>query len=409
MLDPFHNNLIEVRHSILSATTIVHQDLFPQFKALSNVQHQILSNFNSKQNILIGAQTGSGKTVGYLIALFKMLKEQEEIKSADFDPSLGKPHEQVYEKAGLSDPLVLHRKLLRPRSIVLLPSRELVMQVARTAKSLALGCKLSVLGLHSKTTRVGDKLGSPIDVLITTPNSLISSFKRDIKLTNCQKLIVDEADTLYDDSFIKDTEQIINLSNDLGIPKFLTTATVTGTLASRLDDTYKKILMSSLHLPPSKLRQDFLRVGQSATKPQLLFEILRKAVDQTQKVIVFCNTTENATMLYDLLISKRYPCSVLHANLQYVQVKNTVREFIAQPEFHILITTDILSRGIDTEFSVGQVVLYDFPKTSADYLARVGRTARFGSPGRATSLVGVKDHKFAEYVRQCVIKRLPIK
>ena len=182
-------------------------------------------------------------------------------------------------------------------------------------------------------------------------------------------------------------------------------ATVPGYLKNYCPD-HTKILMPSLHKTPTTLKQEFIRLGQSITKERMLQEVLKKAVDQTEKVLIFCNTTESADHVYEFLMEKNYPVQVLHSRLEYKEVQNRFTAFQSSPEFSILVATDVASRGLDT--NAGQIVLYDFPKATSDYIARVGRTARFGKQGRACSFVGPTDVKLADYIRQKVWSKIPI-
>ena len=366
---------------------------FKQFPLLSNVQKEIIKNMRTRNSLLVGAQTGSGKTVGYLIGLMELLKLQE-IETAENTGVLT-------SEIGLA----LHRKLNRPRGIILVPNRELLVQVAQVAKKMAHECKLRVVGIHSKSKRIKDQLSTPLDILIATPSAMTLALNLGIRYSKCSRLIFDEADTLFDSSFIEDTKEIISTAAGLDIPQIMVTATVPSYLKNACVN-HKKILMSSLHKTPLTLRQEFIRLGQSITKERMLQEVLKKAVNQTKKVIVFCNTTDSANKVFEFLQSKQYPVQVLHSRIEYKELQNRFQEFQAATDFSILVATDLASRGLDT--NAGQIILYDFPTATSDYIARVGRTARFGKNGSAISFVGTHDVKLAAYVRQKVWQKIPI-
>ena len=366
---------------------------FKQFPILSNVQKEIIQNMRKNENLLIGAQTGSGKTVGYLMGLMEILKLQE-TESNDHG---GRTTSEVG--------LALHRKLNRPRGIILVPNRELLLQITQVAKKMARECKLRIVGIHSKSKRIKEQISSPIDILITTPSAMELVLGMGLRFSKCQRIILDEADTLYDSSFIENTVKILDSFKGLEIPQILVSATVPSYLKKHCPN-HRRILMPSLHKTPTTLKQEFIRLGQSITKERMLQEVLKKAVDQTDKVIVFCNTTESADHVYEFLKDKGYPVQVLHSRLEYKEVQNRFTLFQNNQEFNILVATDVASRGLDT--NAGQIVLYDFPRATSDYIARVGRTARFGKQGRAISFVSTSDVKLADYIRQKVWAKIPI-
>ena len=366
---------------------------FKEFPVLSNVQKEIIKNIRTRNSLLVGAQTGSGKTVGYLIGLMELLKLQETETAANTGV--------LTSEIGLA----LHRKLNRPRGIILVPNRELLVQVAQVAKKMAHECKLRVVGIHSKSKRIKDQLSTPLDILIATPSAMTLALHLGIRFSKCSRLIFDEADTLFDSSFIEHTKKIIASAAGLDIPQIMVTATVPSYLKKACVN-HKKILMPSLHKTPLTLRQEFIRLGQSITKERMLQEVLKKAVNQTKKVIVFCNTTDSANKVFEFLQSKRYPVQVLHSRIEYKELQNRFQEFQAATDFSILVATDLASRGLDT--NAGQIILYDFPTATSDYIARVGRTARFGKNGSAISFVGTHDVKLAAYVRQKVWQKIPI-
>ncbi|KAJ3365156.1 hypothetical protein HDU91_002304, partial [Kappamyces sp. JEL0680] len=150
---------------------------------------------------------------------------------------------------------------------------------------------------------------------------------------------------------------------------------------------------------------DFVRLNQSTTKLNLLTETLRRIQD-TLRILIFCNTQESADSVYQSLSSKAYPALLLASHVEKSQLEKNMRLFQdpAPASLQIAVATDIASRGIDT-VHVGHVILYDFPHTVIDYMHRVGRTGRFNRKGRATSFVTNRDVKLAEAIQAVVRSR----
>lgn len=227
------------------------------------------------------------------------------------------------------------------------------------------------------------------------------------------RVVLDEADTLFDSSFLKDTQKIIDLvrsvesSSNVKIPVMMATATFPQTLnqATKSFKGLVRLTTSTLHRTPSKLKQDFLRLGSSTTKSNMLLEVLKRIGKSTARVLVFCNTAAQTQLVHKFLEDKSYPVVKLVSNMtQQEQAKSLKRFSEETDEFCIMVATDIASRGLDTT-QVGQVLLYDFPHTVIDYMHRVGRTARFGRGGRATSFVTTKDVKLAEAIQMTMRKQ----
>ncbi|KAJ3315407.1 hypothetical protein HDV04_002949 [Boothiomyces sp. JEL0838] len=336
------------------------------FHHASQVQQACINTTqeNPERNILVGSQTGtlklivgSGKTLGYLLPIMNELKQQER----------NTPPSELIEhfNDGKSNTLSF-RKLKRPRAIVLLPSRSLVEQVTK---------------------------------------------EHDMALSQTKRIVFDEADTLFDESFNKETLKIIELKSKieevrkLKIPMMMVTATFPQTLNNQTKQfDLIRLTTPSLHKTPSNLKQSFLRVGQSTTKNNLLLETLKRAVTDTEKILIFCNRLESVQKVYDFLKTKSYPVFKIDSTQE--NLKESFKKF-QEPGVKIMVATDIASRGIDLD--IGHVIIYEFPHTLIDYMHRAGRTARFGKAGRVTSFLGRKDLRLAEAIMKSGGSRLPSK
>ncbi|KAI9350491.1 P-loop containing nucleoside triphosphate hydrolase protein [Zopfochytrium polystomum] len=355
------------------------------------------------------------------------------------------------------------RKLRRPRAIVLVPTRELVTQVLDVAKRLCGhshggGARLAVVGMHARPAdpkRLRERLGAaPIDVLITTPSALRKRVDAgELLLGRVTEVVVDEADTLMDEGFTTELDDVLlpmweaaaaREAKMNAAPPLITYVTATLPLSmtrriTKVHPTHSTVVTPSLHRTLPRLHQRFLRVapGGAPVKNQLLLEVVKRAATSgDRRMIVFCNTRESAAAVHSLLrrqtategggdggggggtlgelnsmaTQRRRPLARTRSMGRKDSSRGEAEEEEAEDEeasdadvVRILVATDVASRGLDTG-AADHVVLYDFPLTAIDYLHRVGRTARNGRPGRATSLVGTRDAKLAESIERAVSK-----
>jgi superfamily II DNA/RNA helicase len=382
------------------------------FVKSSYVQQALISTSLTEPaaHILCGSQTGTGKTVAYLAPTFHFLKTQERTAVEESSPKdiqivQGRTLTgQIHWNEGLSTV----RKLKRPRALILVPTRTLLLQICKVAKQLSYVCKQRVVGIHSKTKNVDELLDSPLDILVTTPSCVQELIKDyNLSLSECTRVVLDEADTLFDKNFLSDTTDVLDRIESISknrkrpIPVTMVTATFPQTLnqATKRFGDLIRLTTPSLHKTPKKLHQDFLLLSQSTTKTNLLMETLKRAVAATNRILIFCNTQTSTDQVFSVLESKKYPVLKASSRMQREDVEENLKKFTtASDELLVLVATDIASRGVDTTL-VGQVILYDFPHTVIDYMHRVGRTARFGRPGRATSFITKKDKKLADAIQ----------
>ncbi|KAF9125264.1 RNA helicase [Mortierella sp. 14UC] len=260
--------------------------------------------------------------------------------------------------------------------------------------------------------------------------------KNRLSLASLRQLVIDEADSMFDSGFGTEVTKIVRqakavVSRTEGPVKItVVSATLPKKVSDTLDETLPgmlKITTPSLHKSLPGLHQTFLDLKPYfGNRPKAILDILAKqqlfqvsasnGKRRKENTLIFCNTKHSCELLHEHLKSNKVHgvLGVLHgdaANRDEILHQFTDDDFVppvpagqkspasltAVAGGKILISTDIASRGIDTT-SVQHVVLYDFPVTIVDYLHRVGRTARGGRGGRATSLVGRKDRNMAERI-----------
>lgn len=351
-----------------------------------------------KKHVLVAAETGSGKTLSYLLPTIDMLKADE-------------------KKKGL-----VKRRLDHPRAIVLVPTRELVSQVVKTCKSLSHITKFRAVGLGGRTPRsqVSELLANgPIDIMVTTPTTLLS-YQKDhtISMSDTRYLIIDEADSLFDAGWGDECRKIIQRVQDVAEKTqtsekiVIVSATLPRSVHGALDTLFPKLVKittPSLHKALPNLKQSFVDLQRFQGNRQLaLLEVLKKNI-KDDKTLVFCNTRKSVELVHKFMQTKKLDALALYKDAPMSRTE--ALDLFSKPKavdgeevnvnHNVLISTDIASRGIDTTF-VDHVILYDFPTSVVDYLHRVGRTARAGQTGKATSLIGRKDRMISDRIRRSI-------
>ncbi|XP_037671964.1 probable ATP-dependent RNA helicase DDX28 [Choloepus didactylus] len=362
------------------------QEAAPKVIRPTTVQLSTIPPLLRGRHILCAAETGSGKTLSYLLPLLQRLLARPSLDSC---------------------------RVPAPRGLVLVPSRELAEQVRAVARPLgsSLGLQVRELGGGHGMNRIRLQLSRqpPADVLVATPGALWKALKRQLlSLEQLSFLVLDEADTLLDESFLELVDYILEKSNiaespaDLKDPfhpkaqLVLVGATFpegVGQLLSKVTkpDSLTTITSSKLHCIMPHVRQTFMRL-KGTEKVTELVQILKQhdkayKTGQSGTVLVFCNSSSTVNWLGYILDDHK----IQHLRLQG-QMPASMRAGIFQcfqkGSQDILLCTDIASRGLDST-RVELVVNYDFPLTMQDYIHRAGRVGRVGSevPGTVISFV----------------------
>ncbi|XP_059848784.1 probable ATP-dependent RNA helicase DDX28 [Hypanus sabinus] len=335
------------------------------------VQAHTIAALMRGKNVLCAAETGSGKTLSYLLPLMHTLISERAATEADRDG---------------------------PRGLVLVPSRELADQVRGVARSLANNLNLNVHTIGGGRGIGGVKLTlsqGPIDLLISTPGILWKALRRDlVSLYDLRYLVLDEADTLFDESFVGLLEDILhqtqiasNVSETHGVERkaqlVVTGATFpggVGELLSKVTDlgSIATIKSKGLHYLMPHVRQKFMKVKRTDKLSDFL-QMLKELIVEKPGIgiLVFCNSAATVNWLGYILEDHAVKHARLQGNMQ-AEKRSGIFSTFQQGLIDVLLCTDIASRGLDTQ-RVEIVINYDFPPTLCDYIHRSGRVGRVGS------------------------------
>lgn len=390
------------------------------------------------RSFLLAAETGSGKTLAYLAPLLSKLKDQED--------AMRKIHAQVNDdkpsdtaRTSKTMPWDYFSNLPVVRSLILVPTLELVSQVTATVKKISYSAKVSSFAITNDISlkAVKENLESRrIDVLITTPDKFLHSFKNEASLKGhlkfCQTVVVDEADTLMDKSFLESTQHVLSLTQHSELRDLVFCS---ATIPRNFDKTMRKfypdierIVTPSLHKIPRHIDFRVIEVfnppylnSKTLALQQALYAIHNDNTEQgiKKRVVVFLNHKKDIKPLADLLNSKGYDARYVSGDMDSNERKALVQEFVGPAEklptegeeaskqpnkVQVLLTSDLLARGIDMD-NVRNVILYDLPYSSVDLLHRSGRTGRMGKRGRVFLFVEKKESRGWVKGLEKVVKR----
>ncbi len=324
------------------------------------IQRQAIPSVLMARDIIGIAQTGTGKTAGFVLPMIDILSQ-------------GRSRARM------------------PRSLILEPTRELAMQVAENFEKYGKYHKLN-MALLIGGTNMGDqikKLEKGVDVLIATPGRLMDLFGRGkILLTGCNLLVIDEADRMLDMGFIPDIEEICT-KLPANRQTLLFSATMPGPikkLADRFLTNPKTIEVSRPASANLLIDQKILKVD-SRGKRDALAKLLR--TDEVRTAIVFCNRKTTVRELTTSLKRGGLNVGQIHGDMEQSDRIRELERFKAD-EINILVASDVAARGLDIK-GVSHIFNYDVPWHPDDYVHRIGRTGRAGKTGSAITLVTSAD------------------
>jgi ATP-dependent RNA helicase RhlB len=337
------------------------------FTRATPIQAQTLPLALAGRDVAGQAQTGTGKTAAFLIALFNRLVAPD-AKS----PPAG------------------------PRAIVVAPTRELAVQIHSDAEKIAkyTGLRLAIVFGGVDYEKQRRTLEEGVDVLIGTPGRIIDYFKQHVfDLKHIQVAVLDEADRMFDLGFIKDIRFILRR---LPHPTHRLNMMFSATLSYRvLELAYEHMNNPELiRIEPDKMTVDRVRQAlyfpSTEEKIPLLVGLLRRI--DAQRTMVFVNTRRSAEVLERTLAANGFSAQALSGDVPQNKRLKMMRDFHSG-DVAVLVATDVASRGLHIP-DVSHVFNFDLPNDAEDYVHRIGRTARAGAEGDAISF-GCEEYAVA--------------
>jgi len=346
------------------------------YKSATPIQEQAIPVILDNHDLIACAQTGTGKTASYLLPVMdKIMKAKDRHNN----------------------------------TLILAPTRELAQQIDLQVEALAYFTNISSLAVYGGGDGIAYEqqkrsMREGVDVIIATPGRLMAHLSSGVlKLEHLQHLILDEADRMLDMGFYDDIMRIVSY-----LPKKRQTLLFSATMAPKIRKMAGTILNEprqitiSIAKPAEGIDQQAYNIHDQQ-KQALLTDIFK---DETYKsAIIFASTKEKVKALYKTFKSLGIKADAFHSDLGQKEREDILLAF-KNRRLPIIIGTDVLSRGIDVE-GVDLVINYDVPGDPADYVHRIGRTARAETKGTAITLVNGRDKRKFDNIEKLIEKPVP--
>jgi superfamily II DNA/RNA helicase len=322
------------------------------------VQQAAIPAVVAGSDLLVSSQTGSGKTAAFMLPALQRL---------------------------LSAPV--SAPVRHPRILVLVPTRELALQVQKATQGYGAGQRLRTAclvggmpyGLQLK------QLGKPVDVVIATPGRLKDHLERGrVDLARVEVLVLDEADRMLDMGFQEDAIVARTPATRQTLLFSATLEGVVGRLARRITQNAQRIDIAPVPARALKIEQSALFADDLAHKNRLLDALLRDT--GLNQALIFTATKRSAEALSSSLIQQGFAAGALHGDMRQRERNNTLQH-LRNGRMRVLVATDVAARGIDVP-GISHVINFDVPRQVEDYVHRIGRTGRAGRTGIAVTLLG---------------------
>lgn len=344
------------------------------FSEFTEIQEKAIPLIQQGHDIIGQSYTGSGKTAAFGF------------------PSL----EKVTRGRGL-------------QLLIMVPTRELCNQVAKELQKFSKYKPLKILEIYGGVS-ISPQIEAlrHADVVVSTPGRLLDHLGRGtVNLSKVKVLVLDEADKMFEMGFIDDVKRIISQT-----PKERQTLLFSATMSEDVHNIVQHYMRGPMrvkmqsYVDESKLIQHYYSVD-SRDKFSLLVHILKH--ETKGLTLIFCATRHMVDALSTNLYKQGFKVQPLHGGLSQSK-RSQIMEMFHKQKLDVLVASDVAARGLDIK-DVALVVNYDIPKTSKDYVHRIGRTARAGSKGQVVSILAQQDHDNFRRVledRSILVEEMPL-
>jgi ATP-dependent RNA helicase DeaD len=338
------------------------------FEAPTPIQEQSIPILLQGHDLIGQAQTGTGKTAAFALPMAEKLDSKQ-------------PH---------------------PQAIVLLPTRELCIQVAQETHSLSKYCRLRVVPIYG---------GQPIDrqfralsmgaqIVVGTPGRVLDHLRRGtLKLNQVRMVVLDEADEMLNMGFLEDVEEILKEA-----PAERQTALFSATMPPRIAALARDYLRNPERVTIESKRRTVAQIQQTyyEVAPAQKVEALSRILDMETpgSTILFCRTRREVDELGEALQTRGYEAETLHGEMNQAARDRVMNRF-RSGQADLLIATDVAARGLDID-QVTHVINYDIPWDVESYIHRIGRTGRAGRSGEAITLISPRERRQLKLIERYI-------
>jgi len=343
-----------------------------EFVEPTEIQAKSIPLILAGKDIMASAMTGSGKTAAYVLPIIELLKA----------PSP------------------------KPRALVLVPTRELALQVELQVNRFGKNSRIKTVTLYGGTgyEKQNRLLRRGVDVIVATPGRLLDCVeRRTADLTGIEILVLDEADRLLDMGFMPQVRRVVSQ-----IPKKRQTLMLSATIDRRIEQLAGDLLTNptrvqsiNKQIEPVAIEQKFFHVNEFG-KDELLLKLIRET--DMDSVLIFTKTRRKAAWVKDRLRDASVSAEEIHGDISQSQRERTLARYRAGA-FPVLVATDVAARGLDIP-TISHVINYDLPESPEDYVHRIGRTGRAGRSGIALSFVGENQRYLVRDIEKVIGRQL---
>ena len=341
----------------------------------TDIQSKVIPKMRKGKDILAHAQTGTGKTLAFLIPILESI------------PDIS---------SGI-------------KSLIIVPTRELSNQITDVLKYFQKYRSLSVVnasGGHNITTQI-QKLSSNTDIVVVTPGRVLDLLRNgNINFKNIDSFVIDEMDQILAFGFLEDVILLMNKT-----PRKKQVCMFSATVSQDVKKLSKQFMLNPIYLTAERGEVVLDNISQLIvqTKDSRKLSSLIYSIEKINPFMcmIFCNSKKNAEKLYSDFIHHQYKnMELLHGEMSQNKRENILKKF-RELKVQYLITTDLSARGMDIE-GVSHVINYDIPRDVEYYIHRIGRTGRMNQIGYAISFVTEKDIANMKKIQKRIKKTIPV-
>ncbi|WP_294351211.1 DEAD/DEAH box helicase [uncultured Clostridium sp.] len=338
----------------------------------TKVQKAVIGEALLNKDLLVKAQTGSGKTAAFVIPLCERVKWEENT----------------------------------PEVLILSPTRELAIQINEDVKNIGRFKRIKGVALYGKSPFKDQarELKNKTHMVIGTPGRVLDHIDRGtLNIKNIKYLVIDEADEMLNMGFIGQVEGVMRR-----LPKKRTTMLFSATIPEEILNLSNKYMNRPVNIEIEKENAITNRINHYMYRPlgseklDTFNKVLIKEKPET--AVAFCRTKENVDLAYDFVSKKGYSAIKIHGGMLQKDRIEAMEKF-KRGEFRILIATDVVARGIDVE-DVTHVINIDVPVEKEAYVHRIGRTGRAGKKGVAITFVTPYEDKYLDAIEEFIDYKL---
>jgi ATP-dependent RNA helicase DeaD len=352
---------------------IISEDIIKALNGLeydipTKVQARVIPSALDKNDLIVKAQTGSGKTAAYAIPICELIEWLEN----------------------------------KPQALILTPTRELAVQVKEDFINIGRFKRIKAAAIYGRHQFSIEKteLKQKTHVVVGTPGRVMDHIKKGtLALSKIDYLVIDEADRMLDMGFIDQVEAIMK-----ELPEERMTMLFSATMPEEVKSISSKYMRNPIHIDISEASivtadiHHSLYIAEEEDKFELLIDVT--IIENPDSCIIFCSTKDRVDMVCDRLDDLGYPCNKIHGGMEQDDRLSSMKRF-KRGEYRYLIATDVAARGIDIE-NISLVINYDIPLDKENYVHRTGRTGRAGQKGKAISFVAPTQTRYLQDIEALI-------